>query len=69
MNGRCAYVSQTAWILNASVRTNITFALEAATGSPVTDEEYERVIDICSLRHDIETLTDGDATEIGKLVY
>ena len=33
--GRVAYVPQTAWVLNASLRSNITFAAEAAAGAPV----------------------------------
>ncbi len=47
VNGRCAYVSQTAWILNASVRSNITFAFESTFGKPVSEERYQRILDIC----------------------
>jgi ATP-binding cassette, subfamily C (CFTR/MRP), member 1 len=57
---------QTAWILNASVKTNITFAYESTFGRPVSEERYQRILDICSLRHDITTLANGDATEIGE---
>jgi ABC-type multidrug transport system fused ATPase/permease subunit len=66
VRGRCAYVAQSAWILNASVRSNISFAYEAVSGGQKLPEaDYQRILDICALRHDVETLADGDSTEIG----
>jgi len=60
VEGSVAYVSQQAWIQNATVRENILFsrAFDSA--------RYERVIDTCALRQDLEILPAGDATEIGE---
>lgn len=60
LNGQVAYVAQTAWILNKTVRDNILFGL------PYDEAKYNRVLDACSLRHDISVLEDGDMTEIGE---
>lgn len=60
LNGNVAYVAQTAWILNKTVRDNILFGL------PYDEEKYNRVIDACSLKHDLKVLEDGDMTEIGE---
>lgn len=60
LNGKVAYASQTAWILNKTVRENILF------GQPYDEERYEKVIDACCLRHDLKILEDGDMTEIGE---
>ena len=57
LHGSVAYVAQTAWILNKTVRDNILFGL------PYDKERYNKVIDACSLRHDINILEDGDHTE------
>ena len=58
--GSVAYVSQTAWILNRTVRENILF------GQVYDEGRYNRVIDTCCLRHDLQILEDGDLTEIGE---
>lgn len=60
LNGKVAYVSQTAWILNKTVRDNILFGL------PLDEDRYNRVLDACCLRHDLKVLEDGDETEIGE---
>jgi len=60
LNGKVAYASQTAWILNKTVRENILFGL------PYDETRYKKVIDACCLRHDLEILEDGDMTEIGE---
>jgi ATP-binding cassette, subfamily C (CFTR/MRP), member 1 len=58
-----AYHSQSAFIMNATVRDNILFG---HVNDPVIDEElYRRAIDACALRHDLDLLPYGDATEIG----
>lgn len=46
--GSLAYVPQTAWIPNDSVRNNILF------GKPYDKEKYQRVLDVCRLRRDLE---------------
>ncbi|KAH8293076.1 hypothetical protein KR044_000492 [Drosophila immigrans] len=58
--GRLAYVPQQAWIQNATVRDNILF------GKSYDRKRYNRVIDACALRTDIEILSAGDLTEIGE---
>eukprot|EP00571_Detonula_confervacea_P003671 CAMPEP_0172317074 /NCGR_PEP_ID=MMETSP1058-20130122/30478_1 /TAXON_ID=83371 /ORGANISM="Detonula confervacea, Strain CCMP 353" /LENGTH=1393 /DNA_ID=CAMNT_0013031535 /DNA_START=1 /DNA_END=4182 /DNA_ORIENTATION=+ len=60
LNGKVAYASQSAWILNKTVRDNILF------GSPFDEDRYNRVIDACCLRPDLKILEDGDMTEIGE---
>lgn len=60
LNGKVAYVAQSAWILNKTVRENILFGL------PFDQERYDKVVDACSLRKDLELLEHGDMTEIGE---
>ncbi|KAG2230070.1 hypothetical protein INT48_005398 [Thamnidium elegans] len=60
LRGNIAYVPQQPWIMNATVRDNITFGLR---WDPVF---YEQVIEACSLKQDIKILTNGDLTEIGE---
>ncbi|KAK3708221.1 hypothetical protein RRG08_023630 [Elysia crispata] len=57
---KAAYVSQQAWIQNATVRDNILF------GSRYNKKRYERVIAACELKRDFEILEAGDQTEIGE---
>jgi len=58
--GTISYCSQQAWIRNATVRDNILF------GKEYNKELYDKVIDYCSLTHDLEIFPDGDMTEIGE---
>ncbi|KAI8835515.1 P-loop containing nucleoside triphosphate hydrolase protein [Chytridium lagenaria] len=53
-----AYVPQTAWLSNATIRDNILFGL------PLDESRYRRVIQACALERDLEML--GDMTEIGE---
>ena len=55
-----AYVSQQAWIQNATLRDNILF------GQPFNHSNYNRVIQACALIQDIKMLPAGDKTEIGE---
>lgn len=59
-NGSIAYVSQQAWIQNATLRDNITF------GKAFDQKMYDRVVFACALKPDIEMLPGGDQTEIGE---
>ncbi len=54
-----AFVSQNAWIENASIRSNILFGL------PFCQDRYDEVIFACALTKDLAMMTDGDATEVG----
>ncbi|KII68210.1 Multidrug resistance-associated protein 1 [Thelohanellus kitauei] len=58
--GKISFVPQTAWIRNASLKENV------IDRNPFVRSEYQNVIDLCELRHDIELLQDGDETEIGE---
>ncbi|KIK55762.1 hypothetical protein GYMLUDRAFT_831145 [Collybiopsis luxurians FD-317 M1] len=58
--GRVAYVSQTAWIMNASLRNNILF------GRPFDEIKYWKVLERSCLIPDLQMLPDGDLTEIGE---
>lgn len=58
--GTIAYVSQQAWIQNATLKDNILF------GKPLNSEMYERVVEACALKPDFEMLPGGDQTEIGE---
>ncbi|KAF8941682.1 hypothetical protein BGZ58_000018 [Dissophora ornata] len=60
LSGSVAYVAQEAWIMNCSVKDNILF------GKPFDQERYERVLQACSLLHDLDMLPAGDQTEIGE---
>lgn len=55
-----AFCPQYAWIQNASVRENIIFGKDMVGGW------YDKVIDACALRPDLEMLPSGDRTEIGE---
>ncbi|XP_041372528.1 multidrug resistance-associated protein 1-like [Gigantopelta aegis] len=55
-----AYVAQQAWIQNATVRDNILF------GMHYNAEKYDRIIEACALKPDLDILPAGDLTEIGE---
>jgi ABC-type multidrug transport system fused ATPase/permease subunit len=55
-----AYVSQSAWLQNASIRDNILFGL------PYVESRYRETLSACALDKDLEILEDGDMTEIGE---
>ncbi|KAK9392721.1 multidrug resistance-associated protein 9-like [Crotalus adamanteus] len=60
VNGTLAYMSQQAWIFHGSVRDNILF------GEDYDEQRYNHIINICSLKTDMERLSYGDMTEIGE---
>ncbi|KAJ1896684.1 hypothetical protein LPJ81_004690, partial [Coemansia sp. IMI 209127] len=55
-----AYVSQEAWLRNATIRENILF------GEAYNRERYEEVLRVCALKPDLRILVAGDMTEIGE---
>ena len=59
-NPSVAYVAQTSWLLNATVRDNILM------GSKYDADRYAAVIEACALTRDLQTLEGGDMTEIGE---
>ena len=54
-----AFVAQTPWIENASIRNNILFGL------PFDPSRYKKVISCCALEKDLDILPDGEMTDIG----
>ncbi|PIA30614.1 hypothetical protein AQUCO_05400004v1 [Aquilegia coerulea] len=58
--GTKAYVSQSPWIQSGKIEENILF------GKVMDKERYERVIEACSLKRDLEMLPFGDQTIIGE---
>ncbi|KAF7728803.1 hypothetical protein EC973_005429, partial [Apophysomyces ossiformis] len=58
--GGVAYVSQTAWLQNASIRDNILFGL------PYVENRYKETLLVCALDKDLSIFEDGDHTEIGE---
>ena len=60
VNGKIAYVSQTAWIQTGTIRDNILF------GSPMDPQRYQEVLRNSSLVKDLQMFPIGDSTEIGE---
>ena len=54
-----AFVAQIPWIENATIKANILFGL------PYDRGRYERVIECCALKKDLDMLPEGDNTDIG----
>lgn len=54
-----AYVAQTPWIENATIKDNILFGL------PFDETRYSKVLKACALTQDLELFDDGDSTEVG----
>ncbi|KAK3393601.1 P-loop containing nucleoside triphosphate hydrolase protein [Podospora didyma] len=57
--GAIAYVAQIPWIENASIKDNIIFGL------PFDEDRYNKTVEVCALKKDLEMLSDGERTEIG----
>ena len=55
-----AYVSQTPFVMNATLKENIVF------GAAFDEARYRRVVEGCALLPDIAALPGGDLTEIGE---
>ncbi|KAH3668586.1 hypothetical protein OGAPHI_002340 [Ogataea philodendri] len=55
-----AYCSQTAWLLNTTIKENIMF------GSPYDKKRFDAVIHSCGLTRDLEILDWAEETEIGE---
>ena len=55
-------MAQQAWIQNATLKDNILF------GKPFNATKYERILDQCALKPDLEILPGGDQVEIGEKV-
>ena len=60
INGKLSYVSQESWIQNTTIKNNILF------NSEYSIEKYEKILELCELKHDLNILEGGDLTEIGE---
>jgi ABC-type multidrug transport system fused ATPase/permease subunit len=60
MGATRAFCPQYAWIQNATVKENIVF------GQEYDQQWYDKVIDACALRPDLDMLPSADQTEIGE---
>ncbi|KAF8937350.1 hypothetical protein BGZ58_002845 [Dissophora ornata] len=60
VRGRIAYVAQQAWIINATLKENITF------GREFDQVKYDYIVAASGLLPDIDMLPAGDMTEIGE---
>ncbi|RDX68620.1 ABC transporter C family member 3, partial [Mucuna pruriens] len=58
--GTKAYVAQSPWIQSGKIEDNILF------GEHMNRERYEKVLEACSLKKDLEILSFGDQTIIGE---
>ncbi|KAG6863993.1 hypothetical protein C0991_001277, partial [Blastosporella zonata] len=58
--GNVAYVPQTPWIRNATLRDNVLF------GEEDSEKRFREIIRACNLEHDLEMLPHGEHTEIGE---
>ncbi|CAK8531696.1 unnamed protein product [Lathyrus sativus] len=58
--GRTAYVAQTSWIQNATIKENILFGL------PMNMDKYKEALRVCCLEKDLEMMEYSDETEIGE---
>ncbi|XP_031253354.1 ABC transporter C family member 3-like [Pistacia vera] len=58
--GTKAYVAQSPWIQSGKIEDNILF------GKEMDRERYDRVLEACSLKKDLEILSFGDQTVIGE---
>ncbi|CAN8095760.1 unnamed protein product [Discula destructiva] len=56
----CAYVAQSAWLVNATIKENIIFS------APMDEKRYRQVIVACALERDLEILDNGDETLVGE---
>ncbi|KAL5009946.1 hypothetical protein ScPMuIL_012251 [Solemya velum] len=57
---KTSYVSQQAWIQNATLQENILFDQE------MDRERYDKILEACALNPDLAILPAGDLTEIGE---
>lgn len=58
--GSVAYVPQAAWIMNATLRSNVLF------GQAEDEARFREIVDACCLQADLDMLPDGEHTEIGE---
>ena len=60
LSGNISFVSQNPWILNTTVEENILFF------NPKDEQRYKKIVSICQLEQDFNSLHEGDKTIIGE---
>ena len=60
IKGKIGYVSQIPWIQNETIKNNILFFKK------YDEERYQKVLEKCQLKYDLDILEGGDLTEIGE---
>ncbi|CAL1526591.1 unnamed protein product, partial [Lymnaea stagnalis] len=60
LNGRISYCGQTNWVFSGTVRDNILF------GHALNRNHYQKVINACGLKRDLELMPKGDQTFVGE---
>ena len=60
IKGKIGYVSQIPWIQNETIKNNILFFKE------FNREKYDKILEKCQLKYDLDILEGGDLTEIGE---
>ncbi|CAH1738397.1 unnamed protein product [Aphis gossypii] len=60
VRGVVSYASQEPWLFAGSVKQNILF------GSPMDKKRYDKVIEVCALKLDLEQFFHGDRTIVGE---
>ncbi|KAE9537850.1 hypothetical protein AGLY_005822 [Aphis glycines] len=60
LRGVVSYASQEPWLFAGSVKQNILF------GSPMDKKRYDKVIEVCALKLDLEQFPHGDRTIVGE---
>jgi ATP-binding cassette subfamily C (CFTR/MRP) protein 1 len=62
VDGSIGYCNQQAWIQNATLKDNV-----ISFGSNEFDKKrYNKILESCAMKADLETLPAGDSTEIGE---
>ncbi|GFR84980.1 multidrug resistance-associated protein 5 [Elysia marginata] len=59
-SGQVAFTPQQAWVINDTLRDNITF------GKSFEPDRYKAVVEACALAQDFKTFPAGDITEVGE---
>lgn len=60
LGGKVAYVSQQPWVFTASIKQNILF------GNEFVREKFDKIVEVCSLKRDLELLAMGENTMVGE---
>lgn len=75
--GDIAFAAQESWVLSGTIRVSLAFDVGNRTliiryqenilfGSVFDEERYNKVIDQCALRQDLESFDGRDSTEVGE---